>query len=85
MQTGADGSSESIGVIPNKLKGNCEALLLVLSALDGDTGEADLTSAAGLGFKLASVGMLPETMLMPMALLMWLQNCKVTMQQEARQ
>ena len=46
MQTGADGSSESIGVIPNKLKGNCEALLLVLSALDGDTGEADLTSAA---------------------------------------
>lgn len=79
MQTNADGGSESIGVVPNKLKGNCEALLLVLSALDGDTGKADLTSAAGLSFKLASVGMLPKAMLMLMTLLDWLGNCKVTM------
>ena len=60
MQAGANGGSESIGVVPNKLMGNCEVLLLVLSALDGDTGTTDLTSAADLSFKLASVGKLPQ-------------------------
>lgn len=84
MQTSADGGSESIGVVPNKLKGNCEALLLVLSVLDGDTGKADLTSAAGLSFKLASIGMLPEAILSE-TLLKWLGDCQVTMQQEASQ
>ncbi|KAK9833171.1 hypothetical protein WJX74_009340 [Apatococcus lobatus] len=51
----ADGGCESISVVPNKLKGNCEVLLLVLSALDGDTGKTDLTCAAGLSFKVASI------------------------------
>ena len=55
LQTGADGS-ESVSVVPNKLKGNCEALLLVISALDGDTGASSLTNAGSLDFKLATLG-----------------------------
>ena len=56
MQSSVDGKTESVSVVPNKLKGNCEALLLIVSALDGDTGRTDLSSAAGLTFKLASLG-----------------------------
>ncbi|KAK9859845.1 hypothetical protein WJX84_005719 [Apatococcus fuscideae] len=55
FQSSVDGKTESVSVVPNKLKGNCEALLLIVSALDGDTGRTDLSSAAGLTFKLASL------------------------------